>query len=144
MRFPRNARLFRGQMEVAPFAGVFFLLLIFLLLNSSMVFTPGVPIHLPDGANLPGIATRTVVVAVDEGGQIYFENQVSDVTRLKPRLQEAVAKTPEPLTLIVQADQKVRYETLIPLLLLAKSVGIHEALLAVRPPVVPTLGPATP
>lgn len=144
MKFPRNTRLFRGQMEVAPFAGVFFLLLIFLLLNSSMVFTPGVPIQLPEGANLPGVATRTVVVAVDEGGQIYYENQVSDLVRLKPRLQAAAAKAQEPLTLIVQADQKVKYETLIPLLLLAKGVGIQEALLAVRPPAVPSFSPTAP
>ena len=99
---------------------------------------------MPEGANLPGIATRTVVVAVDEGGQIYYENQVSDVVRLKPKLQAAVAKAQEPLTLIVQADQKVKYETLIPLLLLAKAVGIQEALLAVRPPAVPSFGPTAP
>ena len=42
MRFPRNAKIFRGQLDAAPLAGVFFLLLIFFLLSSRLAFTPGV------------------------------------------------------------------------------------------------------
>lgn len=143
MRFPRNAKIFRGQLEVAPFAGVFFVLLLFLLLHSSMVFIPGIPIQLPEGANLPGIAGGTVVVAVDKSGQIYFQNQVSDEIRLKEKFQAAVANAREPLTLIVQADKQVAFETLVPLLLLARAAGIKEGMLAIRPEVVPVLLPST-
>ena len=143
MRFPRNTKVFRGQLEVAPFAGVFFLLLLFLLLHSSMVFIPGIPIQLPEAANLPGITSATVVVAVDRGGQIYFQNQVSDLIRLKEKLQAAVANAREPLTLIVQADKQVAFDTLVPLLLLAKAAGINEGMLAIRPEAVPVLLPST-
>ena len=143
MRFPRNTKVFRGQLEVAPFAGVFFLLLLFLLLHSSMVFIPGIPIQLPEAANLPGITRATVVVAVDRGGQIYFQNQVSDLIRLKEKLQAAVANAREPLTLIVQADKQVAFDTLVPLLLLAKAAGINEGMLAIRPEAVPVLLPST-
>lgn len=143
MRFPRNTKVFRGQLEVAPFAGVFFLLLLFLLLHSSMVFIPGIPIQLPEAANLPGITSATVVVAVDRGGQIYFQNQVSDLIRLKEKLQAAVANAREPLTLIVQADKQVAFDTLVPLLLLAKAAGIKEGMLAIRPEAVPVLLPST-
>ena len=138
MRFPRNTKIFRGQLDVAPFAGVFFLLIIFLLLNSSLVFTPGVPVHLPEAGNLPGTGNPTLVVAMDASGQIYFENQISSEERLKEKLQAAVAKAREPLTLVVQADKKVTYEMLVPLWLLAQSVGIKEVLQATRPTVVPT------
>jgi hypothetical protein len=41
MKFPRNARIFRGQLDAAPFAIVFSCLLLFLLL-SSLLYTPGV------------------------------------------------------------------------------------------------------
>src|SRR2546425_6054278 len=138
MRFPRNTKIFRGQLDIAPFAGVFFLLIIFLLLNSSLVFTPGVPVHLPETVNLPGTGNPTLVVAMDASGQIYFENQISNEERLKEKLQAAVAKAREPLTLVVQADKKVTYEMLVPLWLLARSVGIKEVLQATRPSVVPT------
>ena len=141
MRFPRNTRIFRGQLDAAPFAGVFFLLLIFLLLHSDLVFTPGIPIQLPEGLNLPGTASPTVVVAVDESGQFYFENQVIGQDRLKERLQGAVQETGQPLTLVVRADKKVALKELMPLWVLARSAGIKEIIQATRPPVVPAASP---
>jgi biopolymer transport protein ExbD len=138
MRFPRNTKIFRGQLDAAPFAGVFFLLVIFLLLHTSLVFIPGVPIQLPEAADLPGTPNRTLVVAVDESGQFYFENQVIARDRLKQRLVSAVSETREPVTLVVRADKKVQIQELMPLWLLARSAGIKEIIQATRPPVVPT------
>ena len=112
MRFPRNTRIFRGQLDAAPFAGVFFLLVIFLLLNSSLVFTPGVPIELPAAVSLPGTANRVLVVAFDENGQLYFENQVIGRDQLKEKLQTAVSESRQPLSLIVQAVKKVELDEL--------------------------------
>ena len=136
MKFPRHNKIFRGQLDAGPYAGVFFLLVIFLLLNSSMVFTPGVPIRLPEALNLPGTLNPTVVVAVDANGQFYFDNQVSNEQSLKEKLLAAAANAGGPLTLIVQADKDVKYEVLVRLGLLARNVGIKEALLAARPPLV--------
>ena len=158
MRFPHNAKIFRGQLDAARFLGVFFLLIIFLLLNSTFVFTPGVPISLPEGVNLPGPDKATAAVAVDEGGHYYFENQLCDEDRLRQRLQDAVSRSQQPITLVVQADKSARTEVLTKLGLLARSLGIRDVLLAVRPPVIaapitpatmpspaaPTTGVATP
>jgi len=142
MRFPRNTRIFRGQLDAAPFAGVFFLLIIFLLLTSSLVFTPGVPIELPDAVNLPGSANGLLVVAVDENGQLYFENQIISPDQLKEKLQTAVAEAREPLSLIVQADKKLELGGLMPLWLLARSAGIKQVIQATRRPVVPVAAPS--
>jgi len=142
MRFPHHTKVFRGQLDAAPFLGVFFLLIIFLLLNSSLVFTPGVKILLPEAVNLPGTDKPTAVVAVDADGHFYYESQVCDGPRLKERLQATVERTPEPITLVVQADRKASVEALVQLSLLARAVGIREVLQAVRPPVTPVPAPA--
>ena len=134
MKFPRNAKILRGQFDFAPYAGVCFLILIFLALNTSLVFTPGVPIELPEGRDLPGVLGATVVVAVDRQGKYYFDSQVIAETNLQARLQAAVAKNPmEPLTLVVQSDKAVPYDLVVRLGKMARSVGIKEALLATRP-----------
>ena len=132
MKFARNAKIFRGQLDAAPFAGVFFLLVIFLVL-ASLVYTPGVRIQLPDATNLPGTDQPTIAVAVDANGRLYFENQLIQETQLKSRLKAAAQKSAEPLTLVVLADRAVKYETLVRLNLLAREAGIKEALLATRP-----------
>ena len=141
MRFPRANKIFRGQLDAAPFAAVFFLLVIFLLLSSSLVFTPGLPISLPDAANLPGTANPTLVVALDATGQIYFENQLTPENQLKVKLRLAAESSREPLTLVVQADKSVTYETLARLGLLARDAGIKAILLATRPQTTPVATP---
>ena len=138
MRFPRNKQIFRGQLDVGAFAGVFFLLLIFVLLQSQLVFTPGVPIRLPEAEDLPGVIGRTVVVAVDASGQYYFDNQLTHERLLRQRLQEEVSATREPLTLVIQADQQVTWENLARIGLLARKAGVKDAVLATRPPLSPT------
>jgi len=136
MRLPRNARIFRGQLDASPFVGVLFLVAIFLLLNSSLVFIPGVPIRLPEASDLPGVTNPTVTVAVDRR-QLYYENQVITKDKLKLRLRDAVRRIREPVTLVLLLDKAVPHDTEIELFELARDAGFKEALLATRPVSVP-------
>jgi biopolymer transport protein ExbD len=136
MRFPRHTKVFRGQLDAAPYAGVFFLLALFLLLSSSIVFTPGVPIELPEAANVPGVTGPTFAIAIDSEGRIYFDNQVTNEERLRQRLRDAAASEPE-LTLVLQADNAVKWATVARLILVAREAGVKRAVQATRPPVMP-------
>lgn len=135
MKFPRNAKLFRSQFDAAPFAAVFFLLLLFLL-TGALLYTPGVRLNLPVANDLPGTDKPTVTVAVDAAGRLYFENQLVEPKDLKAQLEAAAKKSPEPLTLVVQADKAVTYDKLIQLSLLARDAGMRDALLATLPRVI--------
>jgi biopolymer transport protein ExbD len=132
MKFPRNARIFRGQLDAAPFAAVFFLLLIFLWLTG-LVYTPGVPLQLPVADGLPGTDKRPIAVAIGPNGQLYFENQVISENELRSRLRKAVKESPEPLALVIMMDKKVSGEDLFHLTMMARDAGISEALLATLP-----------
>ena len=132
MRLPRNHKIFRGQLDAAPFAGVFFLLCIFLVFNSGLVFTPGVPMKLPVAGELAGLTNQAVVVAVAANGTCFYENQVTPENELKVRLRSA-ASNGRPLTLVLQADADVRYEKLVELCLLARDAGIQNTWFATRP-----------
>jgi biopolymer transport protein ExbD len=138
MKFARNAKVFRGQIDFAPIASVLFLLVIFLLLNSGLVFTPGVKIDLPLATPepLPGTDRPTVVVAIAPGGQFYFDHQVIAPDVLRSRLV-ALAQARTNLTLVVQADKSVRYDVVVRLSQMARETGIHEILLALRPESLP-------
>jgi len=131
LKFPRNARIFRGQLDAAPFAAVLFLLVIFLMLGS-LVYTPGVPLQLPVANDLPGTDKPTIAVAIDGNGRLFFENQGIEENQLRGRLRQAVKQTPE-LNLLVEADKSVTYDMLIRLTLLARDAGISQAWLATLP-----------
>jgi len=135
MKFPRNARLLRSTLDVAPFAVVFFLLIIFLTL-AALLPTPGLSLRLPVSSDLPGTDKPTVAVAIDANGRLFFANQIVTEDELKSHLYAAMKDSHEPLTLIVQADQAVTYGQLVHLTMLARDAGIHDVLLATLPRVV--------
>jgi len=134
MRFRRNVRPLRGQLDAAPFAAVFFLLVIFMMLGS-LIYTPGarLELQLPRAEGLPGTDKPTVSVAIDADGRLYYENQWIEEDDLRRQLQAVAQKSAEPLTLVVEADKAVSYEKCLRLALLARDAGISEALLATLP-----------
>jgi len=134
MKFPRNAKIFRGQLEAAPLAGVFFLLVIFMLLNSNLVLRPGVRIELPDDAGHPwaGVPGPTAVVSMDLNGQRFYESQAIQEKELAERLRAAVRRHPD-LTLVIQLDKAVTVGDYFRLCKLANKAGIRATLLAARP-----------
>jgi biopolymer transport protein ExbD len=137
MKFQRNATIFRGQMDAVPFLGVFFLLAMFLVLRSPLVFTPGVRVELPPAAGLPSLANPTVSVAIDRNGQFYFQNQAVSESTLRALLYAEVKKHEGgrvPLALVVLADKAVAHEIVVRLAMLAREVGIQQLIQATRPP----------
>jgi len=150
MKFPRTAKILRSQFDVAPFAAVFFALLIFLLLGA-LIPVPGLRMSLtpPSAADLPGVDRPVVAIAVDAQGRLYFENQVVTEAVLKTSLVVALKSSREPLTLVIHADKSVSYDQLAHLALLARepeagntNLGITRILLATLP--TPGTAPAKP
>ena len=143
MKFPRNARTLRTPSEIAPFAAVFFLLVIFLML-AGLLPVPGLPVQLqpPGAVNLPGVAGPVLAMAVDSEGRLYFRNQLISEPDLQQSLRTEVSGAREPLTLVIHADKSIRYDQLTHLVLVARDAGITNALLATLPRV--TDAPANP
>ena len=131
MTFQRNAKIFRGRVDAAPLAGIFFLLIIFVLL-ASLVYTPGIPIELPSAKNVIGTDNPTVTVAINSAGQFFFQNQIIGEQQLKSNLTAAASQSQLPLTLVVQADKSVRYDVVVRLAELAEQAGLKQALLQQR------------
>jgi len=137
MKFPRNTRLLRSPFEIAPFAAVFFLLVIFLMLGA-LLPTPGLPLQLPTASDLPGTDKPTVAVAVDSSGRFYFANKIIAENELSDDLAAAAKNSREPLTLVIHADKLVTYEQLVRLTMVARDAGIRDVLLATLPRVIST------
>ena len=100
MRFPRQARIFRGQLDAAPVAGVVFLLLIFMQL-SSLLYTPGVLIHL----NNPAATIR-----VEADGRFHFGTNFyteAETNLLREALRNSPAGPPFDLQVDPAAPPKV-------------------------------------
>jgi biopolymer transport protein ExbD len=97
MKFARNAKIFRGPLDPAPVAGVFFLLLIFLMLGS-LLYTPGVLIQIPSTSSVNG-----PVVAVARDGAVTFAGKTYKETELG-LLRADLKSVPGTQTVALQTD----------------------------------------
>jgi len=143
MKFPRTAKILRSQFDVAPFAAVFFCVVILLLL-AMLLPVPGLRLSLqpPTAADLPGIGGPTVAIAVDAQNRIYLGNQIVTEAVLRTTLAADAKAAPAPLTLVIHADKAVSYDELAHLALLARqpetgntNLAINNIVLATLPPV---------
>lgn len=134
MKFPRNAKIFRGQLDVAPFAGIFFLLSLMLVFSTLMVYSPGVQIELPDlgKGDVPGIRPPVIPVAIDRQGKIFFESQHVPEAEFESRLKEAVQKFESPPTLVIQGDLATQLSVISRISHIASQSGITRAHLATK------------
>jgi biopolymer transport protein ExbD len=221
MRYSRNIKIFRGGVDAAPFASLFFTVVLFTMLFYSHVFFPSVPIkvadeeappemlsrtvkvnasgeveflgntynmagfknelqvrgqkgtlphrvvidsepsanprtraqvenllkgagialklpgsrmELPDYADYTGAHNPIVVVGMNLNGQIFFQHQLVSEKVLQEKLKEASARSPEPLTLLLQADKNVPLGRVMALGQLALRAKIADFRIATKPP----------
>ena len=138
MRFQRTTRLFRGQLDLAPFLCVLFPVALAAVLHSHLVLPRGNRITLPTSAAGPAIAAGepTLVLAVDKHQRLYFENQVTTLQGLEQTLTRRSRSNPSNI-LLVEADVAVSHGFLVGLSELARRSGMREIVLSTLPAAAP-------
>lgn len=103
MRYPRNVKIFRGGIDAAPFAGLFFVLVLLMMLFYSHIFFPGVPIELGEPAEEPEVAARSVKVL--RSGEIRFLGELLAPDDFDKEFRERVQKGTLPKRVILDAER---------------------------------------
>jgi biopolymer transport protein ExbD len=136
MRFPRNAKIFKGQWDVLPFAGVFLLLPLLLLITLRQTFTSGIHVRVPEvDAELRGTFGAVAMVVLAADGRMFFENQVYlNDDLLLANLRRRAEAGPGELTLVIRADQAVRYDRVAMLQSLHRKLGFADCITQVQHP----------
>src|SRR5689334_576552 len=102
MRYSRNIKIFRGGVDAAPFASLFFTVVLFTMLFYSHVFFPGVPIKIADEEAPPEMLSRTV--KVNGSGSIEFLGNSYDMAGFKNELQSRGQKGTLPRRVVIEHE----------------------------------------
>jgi len=141
MRYPRNIKILKCGYDTSAILSVFFVLITFMLLNSSFVLKKGVhaQLELPK-ADLPGITGACMIVGIDRDGKYYHDGQIwneekedsatkTNTLCLLGKMSSAIHKTPT-MTLVIVPDKDASVEKLSQLTALAYHAGIQKILIA--------------
>jgi biopolymer transport protein ExbD len=102
MRYSRNTKIFRGGVDAAPFAGVFFLVLMFVMLFYSQIFFPGVPIKLSEIEGAPEMVSRSVKVLASR--KIEFQGELYSYRQFRGELAIQLQKGTLPKRMLIERE----------------------------------------
>ena len=121
----------RGVSPVDPLALLDLLLLLglFFFAQSSLVQRPVVPLELPRAPFLAGAPYTDLVVTISRENMIFFQDERTTMAGLRAAFAQAAYKQPD-AGLVVEADGKVSYQTLLGVYQMAIEAGIDEVALA--------------
>ncbi|MEA2013254.1 MAG: biopolymer transporter ExbD [Verrucomicrobiota bacterium] len=144
-KYKTNLKIVSGNIDLAALIDVVFLLLIFFLLSSSLVFQPGIPVDLPEIQNKSMRAADKLVITLTKDNYIFFNDKQLSWNNLEKELREEIRKitnrntkcfakktsaTTSSVTVILSADKNVRYEQIVKVMDLARSLNVGVYLIA--------------
>lgn len=112
MKLRRALPSLKKGIETVPLINIVFLLLLFFLFTSSFVFQPGVRVELPKSSQrlTSGVSGTRYVLAfsAQQGGRIYFNDEVLSPSALFAQLKEIARKEAHPV-IVVRADKNLSH-----------------------------------
>jgi len=131
MRFERRNRI-EPNFNYASLTDIVLQLLIFFLLSSSFVSSPGIKVALPKSQTSDIQAERQTVITITKSGKIYLNSTEVTTATLAQRLIPVLDKDREQVV-IIRADQDVSLQKAVEVIDLAKGVGAQRFMIATEP-----------
>jgi biopolymer transport protein ExbD len=132
MNFRRKERE-GAQLDMTPLVDVVFNLLIFFMLSTTFVTTPGIKINLPEASSKElKVQEKEVRVALTKKGKIYLNRKLVTLDDVRKILKQKARINPKMLV-IIQADAQVTHGKVVEIMDIAKTSGLSKLAIATRP-----------
>jgi len=114
-----------AEINMIPLIDVMLVLLVIFIITTPLM-TQAIKIDLPQVAvQNQAEKTETVVLAIDSGGVLHWNNLVISDTELSAKLAQAAAQKMQP-ELHLRADKETRYQKVAEVMGLAQKAGIKK------------------
>jgi biopolymer transport protein TolR len=131
----RRAHRSRGGViagiNITPFTDVVLVLLVIFMIATPLLIRSEIKVNLPRTSTADAAAEKNLVVTIDAAGNVYLDGTRVAVADLAKNLTSTLAKRPN-APVIIMGDKDVRYDLVVRVLEIAKSVGVNRLSLAVE------------
>lgn len=107
-----------ANVDLIPMIDVVFQLVLFFMVSSTFVMTPGIALDLPESTSSEPVVLNRLVVTVASSSEVYLNRERVALTDLDSRLRELVGNgdDDDPMSAVIEGDRLVPYETLVAVL----------------------------
>ena len=116
MRFRRGLTT-RTNVELIPLIDVVFQLVVFFMVSTTFILTPGISLILPKSETSEPVVMSKLVVTIVSRNELYLNKEQYDVEGLDQRLGEITEEERSEIkTVVVEGDENVSYSLMIKVL----------------------------
>ena len=132
MRFERRLKT-RTNVELVPLIDVVFQLVVFFMVSTTFILTPGISLVLPRSTTSEPVVMTKLVITVLSKDEVYLNKEKYDIGGLDRRLSELTEEEKEEIkTVVVEGDEKVSYTLLVDVLDVLRMNGFKGVNLKTR------------
>ena len=118
------------KVDMTPMVDVVFLLLIFFMISTTFVQTPGINVNLPESSSqVVEKEPREIKVYIEKDGAIHLEDQAVSLNDLEARLAKLHGAGKD-ATFVLMADREVRHGLVVQVMDLAQQAGFKKLAIA--------------
>ncbi|PLX80473.1 MAG: biopolymer transporter ExbD [Desulfuromonas sp.] len=133
--FRRQRQSEEPKVELTPMVDVVFLLLIFFMISTTFIETPGISIDLPESsATVVEKEPQELMVFISKDGEIRVDGKAFTLAQLQSFLLGEKG-TAEGTTFVLNADQQVRHGLVVSVMDAAQQAGFTKLAIATERPV---------
>ena len=127
---PKRNRNTEPQVDMTPMVDCVFLLLIFFMISTSFIETPGLGIKLPEATRQTvDREPKEIKLYLDKEGNLFEKDHPLTLEQFKERLQKLGREAGE-TTFLLMADREARHGRVVMLMDLAQSAGVGKLAIA--------------
>jgi biopolymer transport protein ExbD len=116
MRFKRRLST-QSTPNLIPMIDVVFQLVVFFMVSTTFIITPGISLVLPSSQTAEPVAMSKLVITVVARDEIYFNKEKHTLASLSSRLAEITEAEKEQIkTVILEGDRTISYSLLVEIL----------------------------
>jgi biopolymer transport protein ExbD len=107
-----------ANVDLIPMIDVVFQLVVFFMVSSTFVMTPGIALDLPESTSSEPVVLNRLVVTVASPSEVYLNRERVPLSDLDARLRELVGENSadEPMSAVIEGNSSLPYETLVAVL----------------------------
>ena len=114
------------DINLTPLVDIVFILLIFFLITSTFVQSPGIDVNLPKAnSSAETSQSQSIVITVDENGQLIYGGEVTDIGGLTDTLGKLFQESPGH-QIVIQADESTNHGAVVEAMDAAREVGFRK------------------